>query len=92
MHAPLRHDQPRLHGDPTGGNVTFSGSTTADRSTIAWNASTHALTITLGHSGGAGTAGTVAASSAILTPDAAIRNGFGTLVTGTFTTGSLTQF
>ena len=47
-------------GYVTGGNVTFSGSTTADKSTIAWNATTRALTITLGHSAGTGTAGTVA--------------------------------
>ena len=33
----------------TGGNVTFSGSTTADRSTITWNATNRTLTITLGH-------------------------------------------
>ena len=49
-------------GYATGGNVTFSGSTTADKSTIAWNATTHTLTITLGHSAGTGTVGTVASS------------------------------
>ncbi|HET6171779.1 MAG TPA: Ig-like domain-containing protein, partial [Gaiellales bacterium] len=76
----------------TGGNVTFSGSTTADKSTIAWNATTRTLTITLGHSAGTGTAGTVAGSAATYTPDAAIKNGFGTAITGTFNTGILTLF
>jgi hypothetical protein len=74
------------------GNVTFSGSTTADRSTIAWSASTRTLTITLGHSAGVGVAGTVASSAATYTPDAAIKSGFGTTITGTFNTGILTQF
>jgi hypothetical protein len=76
----------------TGGNATFSGSTIADRTTVAWNAAAHSLTITLGHSGGAGIAGTVPSSSAVYTPDAAIKNGFGTAITGTFTTGVITLF
>jgi hypothetical protein len=79
-------------GYVTGVNVTFSGSTTADRSTIAWSASTRTLTITLGHSAGVGVAGTVASSAATYTPDAAIKSGFGTTITGTFNTGILTQF
>jgi hypothetical protein len=76
----------------TGGNATFSGSTIADRTTVGWNAAAHSLTITLGHSGGAGIAGTVPSSSAVYTPDAAIKNGFGTAITGTFTTGVITLF
>ena len=79
-------------GYATGGNVTFSGSTTVDKSTIAWNATTHTLTITLGHSAGPGTVGTVASSAATYTPDAAIKSGFGTTITGTFNTGALTLF
>jgi hypothetical protein len=79
-------------GYATGGNVTFSGSTTVDKSTVAWNATTHALTITLGHSAGTGTVGTVASSAATYTPDVAIKNGLGTAITGTFNTGTLTLF
>ena len=76
----------------TGGSKTFSGSTTADRSTIAWNAATHTLTITLGKAAGAGTVGTVASSNATYTPEVAIKNGFGTAITGVFNTGTLIQF
>jgi hypothetical protein len=79
-------------GYATGGNVTFSGSTTADRSTIAWSATTRTLTITLGHGAGLGSVGTVASSAATYTPDAAIKSGFGTTITGTFNTGILTLF
>ena len=53
---------------------------------------THTLTITLGQAAGAGTIGTVASSNATYTPDAAIKNGFGTVITGTLSTGVLTQF
>ena len=65
----------------------------ADESTIAWNATTHTLTVTLGqqrgdryrrHRGHA--------ASATYTPDAAIKNGFGTVITGTFNTGTLALF
>jgi len=69
----------------TGGSLTFSSSA------IAWSATTRVLTITLGSAGGAGTTGTVASSSATYTPAVAIKNAFGTAITGTFITGSLTQ-
>jgi hypothetical protein len=79
-------------GYATVGNMTFSGSTVATRSTVAWAVATRTLTITLGQKAGTGTAGTVATSAAIYTPDSAIRNGFGTAITGTFTTGAVAQF
>ncbi len=79
-------------GYATGGSVTFSGSTAADASSVAWDASTRTLTATLGRRGGAGTPGTVASSTGIYTPDAALRNGFGTLITGTCSTGALPLF
>ncbi len=72
--------------------MTFSGSTVATRSTVAWDAATRTLTITLGQKAGTGIAGTVATSAAIYTPDSAIRNGFGTAIGGTFTTGTVAQF
>ena len=50
------------------------------------------LTITLGQKAGTGIAGTVATSAAIYTPDSAIRNGFGTAIGGTVTTGTVAQF
>ncbi len=79
-------------GYVTGGDKTFSGNTDATKSTVAWNATTHALVITLGKAAGTGTIGTVAASNATYTPDAAIKNGFGTAITGNLLTGTLTQF
>jgi hypothetical protein len=79
-------------GYATGGNVTFSGATTADKSTIAWTTAPHTLTLTLGHSAGTGATGTVVSSAATYTPDAAIKNGIGTAIIGTFNTGAVTQF
>ena len=79
-------------GYATGGNVTFSGATAADASTVAWNAATHTLTATLGRRGGAGVPGFVASSSGVYTPDSALKSGFGTTITGTCSTGTVTLF
>ena len=79
-------------GYATAGSVTFSGSTAADASSVAWDASTRTLTATLGRRGGAGTPGTVESSTGIYTPDAVLRNGFGTLISGTCSTGALPLF
>ena len=79
-------------GYATGGNVTFSGATAADASSIAWNAATHTLTATLGARGGAGTPGSVASSAGIYTPDSALKSGFGTAITGTCSTGTVPLF
>ena len=79
-------------GYVTDGTVAFSGLTTGDESTVSWNATTHTLVVTLGTRAGTGTSGTVGSSSATYTPDAAIKNGFGTVITGSFVTGALTMF
>ena len=79
-------------GSVIGGNATFAGSTIADTSTIAWNATTHTLTITLGHAREQAPSASWPASVATYTPDAAIKNGFGTAITGTFNTGPLALF
>src|SRR5262249_60152291 len=50
-------------GYVSGGNATFSG-TGGGKTTIAWNASTRTLTITLGTKGGAGTTAAVASNTA----------------------------
>jgi hypothetical protein len=57
----------------TGGNITFGGSGN-NASTIAWTAATHTLTITLGKSGGSGTAGSVASSTPIYSASGSIKD------------------
>jgi len=54
----------------TGGNLSFGGSG-GNISTIAWDATNHVLTITLGHASG-GTANTVASSTPVYTASPAI--------------------
>jgi hypothetical protein len=78
-------------GYVTGGAKTFSGSS-ASKSTVTWSAATRTLTIVLGGPGGVGTVGTVASSTAIYTPDSALKNAVGTAVTGTAATAAGPQF
>jgi hypothetical protein len=70
--------------------IDFTGST------VAYNHTTHVLTITLGTpttGGGVGTLGTVPSSIATLTIDPAITNTSGTSVSPTtFATGNIQQF
>ena len=75
----------------SGGNATFSGSG-ANASTIAWDPTTHTMTITLGTKGGTGTVATVASSTAILTPSSSITDSAGNAVTGTGSTGPVKNF
>jgi hypothetical protein len=63
----------------SGGPLTFSGNG-SNRSSIAWNASTFQLTITLGSKGGAGTQGTVASSTPVHTASAAATDSAGNAI------------
>ena len=73
------------------GGATFSGNG-SNASSIAWTSGTNTLTITLGSKSGAGTVATVASSTAVYTPDAAITDTYGVAVSGTRSTGSVTNF
>jgi len=65
----------------------------SNRSSIAWNATTFTLTITLGAVSGGGTIGTVASGIATYTPSGSIVDSSnGTAVSGTFATGNVQQF
>ena len=57
-----------------------------------WDAANRTLTVTFGASAGAGTLGTVGSSTAVYTPDSAIKNAVGTAISGTFSTGATVQF
>ncbi|MFZ0324397.1 MAG: hypothetical protein WAN48_09735 [Actinomycetes bacterium] len=74
----------------TTANVTFGGAA-ANRSTAAWNATTHQLTITLGAASGAGVA-TVASSTPVITPSAVLTNPSAVPVGGSFTAAAARQF
>jgi Tfp pilus assembly protein PilV len=75
----------------SGGGATFSGNG-SNASSIAWNSGTNTLTITLGTKSGAGTVATVASSNAVYTPNAAITDTYGVAVSGTRSTGAVTNF
>jgi type II secretory pathway pseudopilin PulG len=75
----------------SGGNTTFSGNG-SNKSTIAWSSATKTLTITLGAAGGSGTVATVASSNAVYTPSAAITDTVGLAVSGTGSTGNVSNF
>ncbi len=74
----------------TTATVTYGGAG-ANKSTLAWSASTQKLTITLGQVSGAGPA-TVATSAATLTPSTSALNTSNTPIGGTFTTTNVKQF
>ena len=75
----------------SGGGATFSGNG-SNASSIAWNSGTNTLTITLGSRSGSGTTAPVASSNAVYTPDAAITDTYGVAVSGTRSTGAVTNF
>jgi Bacterial Ig-like domain/Bacterial Ig domain len=76
-----------------GGNATFSGSG-GGKTTIAWNASTRTLTVTLGSKGGAGTipAAPVASSTATYNPSSSITDSGGNSGIASKSTGNVQQF
>jgi hypothetical protein len=74
----------------TSATVTFGGAGT-NKSTVAWTASAHRLTITLGQVSGTGPA-TVASSVATYTPVTTALNPNGVPVGGTFATANVKQF
>lgn len=75
----------------TGGSASFGGSLT-NRSTIAYNATAHTVTITLGAQSGTGALGTVTSSAATYAPSPAIADSAGNAVKGSFTTDAVPQF
>jgi prepilin-type N-terminal cleavage/methylation domain-containing protein len=76
----------------TGGNATFSGSG-GNATTIAWDATTFRLTITLGTAGVTGQLATVGSSTPVYTADPAIKDSIGGGVTNSpFTLPAGPQF
>jgi prepilin-type N-terminal cleavage/methylation domain-containing protein len=75
----------------SGGGATFSG-TGSNASSIAWTASTHTLTITLGAKSGTGTVATISSSTATYTPSTSIQDASGNAVSGTGSTGAVKNF
>jgi hypothetical protein len=74
----------------SGGAVTFSGSG-GSKSSIAWNATTHVLTITLGNQSGTGSVATVASTTVVYTVSPSITNPAGQAVTNSPVTLSAGQ-
>jgi len=76
----------------TGTAARFSG-TSANKSTVAWNATTHTLVITLGAQASGAAPTTVASSGPVYTPSASIRDTPGAAISPTtFTLATIQQF
>lgn len=76
----------------SGGDLTF-GAVTGTSSSLAWNAATSTLTITLGRSSGSGSTRTVGTNSLpVMTPDGTITDLVGNAISTSTVSGSSSRF